>query len=133
MVNGRLQCQKYPTHQCTKMLRRGYFCFLTRNFQSHQTSITWNLVFTLPLRIWLKLLIQERHNHNENCIKVKVSRRTQKTEIYLANEGSGLAFFSTDLGHVFGSNAGNEFGVMLSRKDLTNQSLLTTLSAYTLS
>ena len=26
-------------------------------------------------------LIQERHNHNENCIKVKVSRRTQKVEI----------------------------------------------------
>ena len=28
---------------------------------------------------------------------VKVSRRTQKVEIYLANEGSGLAFFITDL------------------------------------
>ena len=24
------------------------------------------------------ILIQERHNHSENCIKVKVSRRTQK-------------------------------------------------------
>ena len=37
----------------------------------------------------------------------------QKVEIYLANEGSGLAFFITDLGHIFGSNVGNEFGVML--------------------
>ena len=26
----------------------------------------------------MKILIQESHNHSENCIKVKVSRRTQK-------------------------------------------------------
>ena len=61
----------------------------------------------------MNILIQERHNHCENCIKFKVSRKTQKVEIYLANEGSGLAFFSTDLGNNFGSNVGNEFGVML--------------------
>ena len=60
----------------------------------------------------MNILIQERDNHSENWIKVKASRRTQKVEIYLANEGSGLAFFSTDLGHIFGSNIGNEFGVM---------------------
>ena len=64
----------------------------------------------------MNILIQERHNHSENCIKVKVSRRTQKVEIYLADEGSGLAFFSTDLGNIFGSNAGTEFGVMLTGK-----------------
>ena len=64
----------------------------------------------------MNVLIQERHNHSENCIKIKVSRRTQKVEIYLANEGSGLAFVSTDLGHNFGSNVGNEFGVMLRGK-----------------
>ena len=60
----------------------------------------------------MNTLIQERHNHSENCITVKVSRRTQKVEIFLANEGSGLAFFSTDLGHIFGENVGSEFGVM---------------------
>ena len=49
----------------------------------------------------MNILIQERHNHSENCIKVKVSRRTQNVEIYLANEASGLVFFSTDLGHFF--------------------------------
>ena len=64
----------------------------------------------------MNILIQERHNHSENCIKLKVSRRTQKVEIYLANEESGLAFFSTDLGHILGSNVGNEFGVMLRGK-----------------
>ena len=62
------------------------------------------------------ILIQERHNQSESCIKVKVSRRKQKVEIYLANERSGLAFFSADLGHIFGSNVGNEFGVMLRGK-----------------
>ena len=61
-------------------------------------------------------LIQERHNHSEICIKVKVSRRTQKNEIHLANEGSGLAFFRTDLGHFFGCIISNEPGVMLRRK-----------------
>ena len=45
----------------------------------------------------MNILIQERHNHSENCIQVKVSRRTQKVEIYLANQESGLAFFSTDM------------------------------------
>ena len=64
----------------------------------------------------MNTFIQERHNHSENCVTVKVSRRKQKVEIYLANEGSGLAFFSTDLGHIFGSNVGNEFGVMLRGK-----------------
>ena len=61
----------------------------------------------------MNTLIQERHNHSENCITVKVSRRTQKVEIYLANERSGLAFFSTDLGHILRSNVHYEFGVML--------------------
>ena len=56
----------------------------------------------------MNTLLQDRHNHSENCITVKVSRRTQKVEIYLANEGSGLAFFSTDLGQIFGSNVGSE-------------------------
>ena len=64
----------------------------------------------------MNILIQGTHNHSENCIKVEVSRKTQKLEIYLANEASGLAFFSADLGHIFGSNVGNEFGVMLRGK-----------------
>ena len=61
----------------------------------------------------MSTLIQERHNHSESCITVKMSRRTQKVEIYLAIEGYALAFFSTDLRHSFESNVGNDFGVML--------------------
>ena len=64
----------------------------------------------------MNILIQERHNHSKNCIKVKVSRRTQKVEIYLANERSCLKFLSKDLGHIFGIIVGNEFGIMLRGK-----------------
>ena len=53
-------------------------------------------------------LIQERNNHKETCITVKVSRRTQKVVIMLANDTSGLAFCSTDLGLISGNNVGNE-------------------------
>ena len=58
-------------------------------------------------------LIQERNNHNETCITVKVSQRTQKVVNLLAKDTSGLAFCSTDLGHIFGNNVGNEFGVVM--------------------
>ena len=33
-------------------------------------------------------LIQERNNHRDTCITVKVSRVTQKVKVYLANEES---------------------------------------------
>ena len=61
----------------------------------------------------MKRLIQERNNHNENCITVKVSRRTQKVVITRANDTSGLASCSTDLGHTFGNHVGNKFGVLV--------------------
>ena len=64
----------------------------------------------------MNTLIQDKHNQSENCITVKVSRRTQKVEIYLAIEGSGLPFFSMDLRHILGSNISNEFGAKLRRK-----------------
>ena len=59
----------------------------------------------------MNTLIQEKNNHNEICITVKVSRRTQKVVIMLANDTSGLAFCSTDLGHIFCNKVGNKFGV----------------------
>ena len=64
----------------------------------------------------MNTLLQQKHNHCENCVKVEVSRRTQKVKICLANEGSGLAFFSMDLGHILGSNVCDEFGVLLRGK-----------------
>ena len=64
----------------------------------------------------MNTLIQERNNHNEICITVKVSRRTQKVVIMLANDTSGLAFCSTSLDHNFDNNVGNEFGELMTGK-----------------
>ena len=64
----------------------------------------------------MNTFIQERNNHNETCITVKVSRRTQKVVIMLANVSSGLLFCSTDLGHIFRNNVGNHFGVLMKGK-----------------
>ena len=64
-------------------------------------------------------LIQERNSHNEFCIRVKVSLRTQKVVILvimLANDTSGLAVCSTGLGHIFGNNMGNQFVVLMKGK-----------------
>ena len=58
----------------------------------------------------------QTNNHNETCITVKVSRRSQKVVIILANDTSGLAFCSTDLGHIFGNKVENEFGVLMKGK-----------------
>ena len=55
-------------------------------------------------------LIQERNNHREICITIKVSRLTQKVKVYLANEESSLAIFSTDLRHIFGGDVRNHLG-----------------------
>ena len=40
----------------------------------------------------------------------------QKVVIMLANDTSGLAFCSTDSGHIFGNNVENEFCVLMMRK-----------------
>ena len=64
----------------------------------------------------MNTLIQEKHHHNQNCITVKMTRRTDKVRIYLVQERSSLAFCSIDLGFIFESNVGNELGVMLRRK-----------------
>ena len=59
----------------------------------------------------MNLLIRERNNQNEICLTVEVSRRTQKVVVMLPNNISGLALCSTDLGHIFGNNVGNEIVV----------------------
>ena len=95
------------------------YVFLTRNFQSRQKFFYLEpglYSFITDFVEAMNILIQGRHNHSENCNKVKVSRKTHKVEIYNANDASGLAFFGTDLRHIFGSIVGNEFGVLLRGK-----------------
>ena len=100
-------------------ITEGYFKFFDEKF-SKSTS-TYNLKPGLYTSITdileaMNTLFQEKNNHKETCITVKVSRRSQKVVIILANDTSGLAFCSTDLGHIFGNNMGNQFGVLMKRK-----------------
>ena len=64
----------------------------------------------------MNLLIQERNNHNKNCITVKVSRRTQKIELSLISDDSSLVIFGTDLGNIFGGNVGDDKGILMRGK-----------------
>ena len=75
-------------------------------------------------------LIQERHNHSENCLTVKKSRGKQKVDIYVGNERSGLAFVSTDLGNFFRAMLAMNLESCWEENDLTNQNLLLNLSTY---
>ena len=100
-------------------ITEGYFKFFDEKLSKSRS--TYNLEPGLHTSITdiveaMNTLIQERNNHNETCITVTVSRRSQKVVIMLANDSSGLAFCSTDLGHIFGNNVGNQFGVLMKRK-----------------
>ena len=99
--------------------REGKFKFYDKKLW--KSTSTYNLepgLYTSLTDIFeaMNMLIQERNNHNETCITVKVSRRTQKVVIMLANDSSDLAFCSTNLGQLFGNNAGNQFGVLMKGK-----------------
>ena len=65
----------------------------------------------------MNTLIQERNNHRDTCITIKVSRVTQKVKVYLANEESSLAISSTDLGHIFGGDLRNDSGILMRGKE----------------
>ena len=100
-------------------ITEGYFKFFDEKLP--KSTSTYNLEPGLCTSITdfveaMNTLIQEGNNHNENCITVKVSGRTQKVAIMLANDSSGLAFCSTDLGHRFGNNVENQFGVLMKEK-----------------
>ena len=65
----------------------------------------------------MNTLIQERNNHRDTCITIKVSRVTQKIKVYLANEESSLAIFGADLGHIFGGDVRNDSGILMRGKE----------------
>ena len=72
-----------------QIVTEGKFMFL--DLKKSKSSDFFKLESDLYISITLfveatNTLIQERFNHSENCITVKFSRRTQKVEVYLANE-----------------------------------------------
>ena len=100
-------------------ITEGYFKFFDEKLTKFTS--TYNLEPGLYTSITdvveaMKTLIQERNNHNETCITVKVSRRSQKVVIILANDTSGLAFCSTEVGHIFGNHVVNKFVVLMKGK-----------------
>ena len=107
--------KSYPSRY--KIVTEGKFMFFKKKFK-----FVWFLIIETgfypsitDIFETMNTLIQKRPNYSESCIKVKTSRGTQN-EIYLAKEGSGLAFFRADVRHIFSSNVGNEFGVILRGK-----------------
>ena len=63
---------------------------------------------------------------------IKLSPRSQQVELYLAIEGSGLAFPNTDLGHFFRINVSDEFGVILTGKGLHKPEFAYNISIHSL-
>ena len=61
----------------------------------------------------MNTLIQERNNHRDTCITIKVSRVTQKIKAYMAIEESSLTTFSTNLGHIIGGDVRNDLGILM--------------------
>ena len=61
--------------------------------------------------------MQEKNNHRDTCITIKVSRVTQKVKVYLVNDESSLAIFRTDLGHMFGGDVRNDWGILMCGRD----------------
>ena len=81
-------------------ITEGYFKFFDEKLSKYTS--THNLEPGLYTSITdiveaMNTLIQERNTHNETCITVEVSRRSQKVVIILGNDSSGLVFSSTDL------------------------------------
>ena len=93
------------------------FMFFDKKIRSRQKSTIWNLLFTLPWRILLKLWTLSVTKDTTTAKAVSQLKCLEELKKFChANEGSGRAF-STDLGHIFRSNIGIEFGVMLRRKE----------------
>ena len=61
--------------------------------------------------------MQERNNYRDTCITIKISRVTPKVKVHLANEESGLAISSSDLGHMFGGDVRNDLGILMREKE----------------
>ena len=66
----------------------------------------------------MNTIIQERNSQRDTSITIKVSRAMQNVKVYLANEESSLAIFSTDLGHIFGGDWRNDLGKLMIGKGL---------------
>ena len=91
---------------------------MTTNYPKQQRRTILNLDCIPPYDIVeaMNTLIQERNNHRDTPITFKVCRVMQKVKLYLAKEKSQLAFFSSDVGYIFGVEVGKDLGVRMRGK-----------------
>ena len=112
------------------------YVFWQETFKFVRILLSGNLVFTLPLRLFMKPWTL---SFKKDTITAKVVSQLQciderkQLRFILKNEGCGLAFFSMDGEHKFGSNVANEFGVMLRGKGPLKPKIDRKLYAYALS
>ena len=116
-----MRCCNFRNIQPIKVPKKTEGCFEFFDKKFSKSTSTYILELGLYTSITdiveaMNTLIQERNNHYETCITVKVPRRTQKVVNMLANDSSGLAFCSTDLGHLFSNNVGNHFVKLMKRE-----------------
>ena len=87
MANEKLQFRKYRTHHCNKTSGKNVHAFFAKklsilsNFCCLEPGLQNPITDIVEAR---NTLTQERHNHRDSCITVKLSRRTQKIYIWLA-------------------------------------------------
>ena len=94
-VKWRLQPRRYLTHHCTKMSRRDNLCSLTKKISKSSKFYYLELGLYPSITDIVEAtdtLIQEKHNHSENGVTVKVSRRTQNLRYTLQMKDLVLHF-----------------------------------------
>ena len=57
--------------------------------------------------------IQKKNDHNTTCISVKVDLRTQKIAFLLVNDEPSFVISSIVLGHIFGGDVPNDWGISM--------------------
>ena len=113
-----LQLRKFPTVQGTRIFKMGNL-FYDPIYSKTTTAccLEPGLYSCTPDIVEaMNLLIQEKNNHNENCITVKESRRTLKIELSFFGDDSSLVIFSTYLGNIFGGDVGDDKGILMRGK-----------------
>ena len=100
-------------------------------YNGGETQVFWRETFKIYVNLQSRTWSIHFHHRHGRSHEYAYSREEQpqrnlhnsqgfsqntKFVIRLANDTSGLAFCSTDFGHIFGSNVGNQFGVLMKRK-----------------
>ena len=135
-VNVRLQCQRIPNHQCTKMLPREIYVFWQEAFKVVKISLsgTWSLPFHYGF-CWSHEHSHSRktQSHAKTVSQLKCLEERQKVRFTV--EMKDLVMHS--LVRIWGTFSEVLLVMNLEycweEKDLTHQNLPWTLSAYTLS